>query len=553
MFKSKALQFSRYSTDLNFLTGGKQDDWMITGSTLFNSLRTEDIVFKFYNLRTQKTVDSIDYREPYFIKACVRAWNLLEDNKKSYSNYDRLYNTYQSNDSLSWMFNNTIFTSNSSFSLTRKTKELSEIYKDIFTEKEIEEFIISLTDGNENGDRKFIQRFTPSFNEAVSKGFNPNLLIFSDYYSGKIEEGITKRTEGNEIIHSHELSLMAMEKLSWSYTNASNEKDNFSNEIKRHHVRNHPHLAFLMKQDSLDDLREIYKINDFVDFRIINHQFINDDLHDVLNFVNERLLNNRRFLLSCPWFKDPSFLSEFVEFNIDRNSTYIDSVPPSFIKKAIKQDESLIECFEKTIHNELMKSSNIYEKGTHYNIKKILSILPKKSFSKELFINLKAHAKTKKIAQEGIKPLHVIFFSRFPESLKKKHQEEIFNDFPFIFQHCTKDFQAIEDNYMKAANYGTDIDFHNLTTKFNLDLYFKVLEILADRDSGFFGVEKKHVHNEFIEILDKHNIGFLLKQGRREIIFIYKKDIEALKILVRKERLETKLSVKGITEKRLKI
>ena len=110
MFKMKGIQFARHSTDLNLLTGGKQDDWKIQGAILFTALKTEDIIFKFYNLRTKKTVDFIDYREPHFIKACVRVWNLLEDSKKNSSNYDHLFNIYQSNDSLSWMFNNTIFT-----------------------------------------------------------------------------------------------------------------------------------------------------------------------------------------------------------------------------------------------------------------------------------------------------------------------------------------------------------------------------------------------------------------------------------------------------------
>ncbi len=546
MFKMKGLQFARHSTDLNLLTGGKQDDWKIQGAILFNALKTKDIIFKFYNLRTKKTVDSIDYREPYFIKACVRVWNLLEYQKQYSSSYDHLFNLYEGNDSLSWMFNNTIFTNTLSFSLSSKTRELSEIYDGIFSKKEIEDFIISLSEEADNNQRQYNPKNKQAFEEAVNKGFNPNLIIFcSDYI--KSENGLIKRTEGNEIIHSHELSIIAMTKYSWSYTNAEKLTTELNAELKRHHVRNHHHLAFLMKQDTLDDLRKIYELNEYVDFRVIYHKFIDDELNDVLNFVNERLLKNRKFVLTCPWFKDPTFISEFIEHNAFNSVEYIEMVPTQFIKSAIKKDKSILLVISNLVSECLGKIKNI-SRTTYYNLKTLLSFLPNKFFTKNLLQELIE----KSDKEEEREPLHVHFFNKFTKAARTKYQEEIFKDFPRVFQYCTEEFQAIEDNYMKAAQYGTYIDFKKICKEFDFDLYIKVMETLSERDSILFGVEKKHVHSEFVDFLDAHGIQ-LAQNGRIELIIIDSKHVEELKILHRKERLEAKLAVKGTSEKKLKI
>lgn len=547
----KVIHKARRSSDLNLITGGKQDEWITEQAKIYWSIKTEDIVFKFYNLRTKQVVEAIDHREPFFIKAYVRVWNSLPEDDKKNDHYDKYFNRYQPNETLSWMFHNKVFASTSRFHKYTKIDELETTYKGKFSREEIAEMVDSIT--TQSGEDALLCREKKQALEVViARGFNPNLLIYQDWSKPvNVKDGLAQRSDENRIIHCSEVAAMTLEyfKPRNEETFAALAKTCGINIKQIYHLVSHPHLACFFKTTDLKSVNNLFLINDSIDPRVLDLSFYDITDDELELFLLRRTNGSRRFLLSFSALSDPLFVSKLISTSIANSHNILRYIPKHNIKK-IK--ESLAEDSNSEALNQILELLTKTLQSTGKDIDFIVSILPKHCFNEELLHQFLAAGQTSLVR---------LYFSNFPLSLRKKHQETLFNKTTAFFGKCTKSFQQIEKNYMRAAEDRMPINMKIIHPTFDPEIYLKILSAqTAGSNSDMpFMLRLRDIHEEFLEFLRlsaSHGLAFeVLDYGREDgkVIFMTKEEVFQLRSIHLKRKMDSSLDSNQVKKKKLKI
>ena len=543
----KVIHKARRSSDLNLITGGKQDEWITEQAKIYWSIKTEDIVFKFYNLRTKQVVESIDHREPFFIKAYVRVWNSLPENDKKNDHYDKYFNRYQPNETLSWMFHNRVFASTSSFHKDTKIDELETTYKGKFSRKEIAEMVDSITTATINGDTLFCREKKQALEVVIARGFNPNLLIYQDWSKPvNVKDGLAQRSDENRIIHCSEVAAIALKYFKPRETFATLAKTCGINTKQIYHLVSHPHLACFFKTTDLKSVNNLFSINDSIDPRVLDLSFYDITDDELELFLLRRTNGSRRFLLSFSALSDPLFVSKLISTSIANSHNILRYIPKHNIKK-IK--ESLAEDSNSEALNQILELLSKTLQSTGKDIDFIVSILPKHCFNEELLHHFLAAGQTFLVR---------LYFGNFPLSLRKKHQETLFNKTTAFFGKCTKSFQKIEKNYMRAAEDRMPINMKVIHPTFDPEIYLKILSAQTaglNSDSRFM-LRLRDIHEEFLKWSVNHGLVIeVLDYGREDgkVIFMTQNEVFQLRSLHLKRKMELSLDDNQTKKKKLKI
>lgn len=543
MYITNASKRARYSSDLDFLTGGRKEEHQEEMTKMYLAVKNEDIIFKFYNLRTKKTVTSIDKTEPYFIKACVRNWNTQDEDDKKRESSDRRFNQYSSNDAVSWFFHNHVFNGYSTERREELVKKFKFLYGNKFSSFKLEKFIDSVCKLEKNKNFKLDTTKKREIQLAIDSGFNP--------YAIKLRQGFFFESL-DEQLTSESVASFVLASISWAKPSIDRDKLNgrYKTIDKQYLIRKHHAFSYLGNQSTLEEIDKLYELNPNINFMNLTtdiRQFSNDE---VCKFIYRRLIGNRTFALTCNLLSCPSFLSEYA-FELEN----FHLIPKSSLKKAFKRknehgSNDLIEALLQMIDR---LDKDIYEFAPKIwvsNIWTLLKHLPKKYFKESLFVKLK---KINEHTSETHNDFYRDFFHKFDDKTKEKYQKEMFDKFPAFFWACTESFKSNRENYLIAVNQNSFFNFHDASKKFSLEKYSEIIEAMVEAEPphSFY---KKFLHEEFYDLCEQSGFPLRLRNEDYDISHQIDKDElnQWLKIILN-AKIKNAIPEKGIKTKKLKI